>query len=220
MSAVDDILSAVPFDQLAASLGVDAGTAEQAARAAVPTLLAGLQANAEDPAGAASLEGALSDHNTGLLDGGVDLAAVDTTDGAKIVQNIFGSNTDAVVNTLAGGGAQQQSLLQKLLPILAPVVLAYLAQKMFNKKPAEQTSAGAPEQASGGGLLGGLFGGGEEQQAPAQEQRSGGNSGAFSNPNQAQPGQVQQQQQAPAQEQGGGLDIGSILGGLLGGGKR
>ena len=47
MSAVDDILADIPMDQLAAQLGVDQATAEQAARQAIPALLGGMQANAE-----------------------------------------------------------------------------------------------------------------------------------------------------------------------------
>jgi hypothetical protein len=52
MSAVDEILTEIPMDQLAAQLGVDQATAEQAARQAIPALLGGMQANSEDPAGA------------------------------------------------------------------------------------------------------------------------------------------------------------------------
>ena len=63
MSAVDDILADLPMSQLAAQLGVDEHTAEAATRQAIPALLGGLRANAEDPAGAASLAGALGDHS-------------------------------------------------------------------------------------------------------------------------------------------------------------
>jgi len=49
MSAVDDILTDIPMDQLATLLGVDEATAEQATRQAIPALLGGMQANAEDP---------------------------------------------------------------------------------------------------------------------------------------------------------------------------
>ena len=77
MSAVDDILADIPMDQLAALLGVDEATAEQATRQAIPALLGGMQANAEDPAGAMSLAGALGDHPSDLIDGGVDLDQVD-----------------------------------------------------------------------------------------------------------------------------------------------
>jgi len=76
VGAVDDILADIPMDQLAAQLGVDEATAEQATRQAIPGLLGGMQANAEDPGGATSLAGALGDHPSDLIDGGVDLNQV------------------------------------------------------------------------------------------------------------------------------------------------
>jgi hypothetical protein len=152
MSAVDDILADIPMDQLAAQLGVDEATAEQATRQAIPALLGGMQANAADPAGAMSLAGALGQHPSDLIDGGVDLNQVDAGDGEKIVGNIFGPNQDQVAQTLGGnlGGGQAGGLIQRLLPILAPIVLAYLSKRLMG-------------QGQGGGQddpLGSILGGG------------------------------------------------------------
>lgn len=123
------------MDQLAAQLGVDQATAEQAARQAIPALLGGMQANAEDPAGARSLAGALGDHPSNLIEGGVDLDQVDANDGEKIVGNIFGPNQDQVVQTLGGNlGGQAGGLIQRLLPILAPIVLAYLSKRILGQR--------------------------------------------------------------------------------------
>ena len=135
MSALEDILADIPMDQLAAELGVDEATAEQAARQAIPALLGGMQANAEDPAGARSLAGALGDHPSDLIDGGVNLDQVDANDGEKIVGNIFGPNQDQVANTLGGNlGGQAGGLIQRLLPILAPIVLAYLSKRLIGQR--------------------------------------------------------------------------------------
>jgi hypothetical protein len=153
VSAVDDILTDIPMDQLAAQLGVDEATAEQAARQAIPALLGGMQANAEDPAGARSLAGALGAHPSNLIDGGVNLDQVDANDGEKIVRNIFGPNQDQVTQTLGdslGGSGQAGGLIQRLLPILAPIVLAYLSRRLLG-------------QGQGGGAqdpLGSILGGG------------------------------------------------------------
>jgi hypothetical protein len=118
VTAVDDILADVPMDQLAAQLGVDQATAEQAARQAIPALLGGMQANSQDPAGAMSLAAALGDHPSDLIDGGVDLNQVDPNDGEKIVGNIFGPNQDQVAQTLGGNlGGQAGGLIQRLLPM-------------------------------------------------------------------------------------------------------
>ena len=52
MASIDEVLAAIPMDRLAAQLGVDPATAEQASRQALPALLGGMEANAQDPAGA------------------------------------------------------------------------------------------------------------------------------------------------------------------------
>ena len=55
MSAVDDILANLPIDQLASQLGESPDDVRAAAQSALPALLGGLHANAQDPAGEASL---------------------------------------------------------------------------------------------------------------------------------------------------------------------
>ena len=199
MSAVDDILADIPMDQLAAQLGVDEATAEQMTRQAIPALLGGMQANAEDPAGATSLAGALGQHPSDLIDGGVDLNQVDANDGEKIVGNIFGPNQDQVAQTLGGGlgGGQTGDLIKKLLPILAPIVLAYLSKRFLGQS---QTSGG---QDPLGSILGGGGAGGSSN--PLNDMLNsmlgGGAAGG-----------------APGQPSGG--SILDMLGGLLGGGRH
>ena len=92
-NAVDDILGSLDIDQLAAMVGGDPADVAQAAAAALPALFGGLDANAQDPMGASSILDALGQHDASLLDGGVDLDAIDTQDGAAITQHIFGDNT-------------------------------------------------------------------------------------------------------------------------------
>jgi hypothetical protein len=155
MSAVDEIISQIPLSQLASQLGTDEQTAGAAVQQAIPALLGGMQANAQDPAGAASLAGALGNHSAGLIDGGVDLNQVDAGDGSKIVQNIFGGHSDNVAQTLGGNlGGNQSDLMQKLLPILAPIVMSYLVKRLGGGAAAGGAGGGA-----GGGLLGSILGG-------------------------------------------------------------
>jgi hypothetical protein len=114
LTDLQDLLDQIPVDQIASLLGTDTASARAAVEAAVPTLLAGLQNNAQAPDGAASLESALAQHQYGLADGGVDPAQVDTADGEKIVSHAFGGQQDQVASQLAGtanlgGGQPQQS---------------------------------------------------------------------------------------------------------------
>lgn len=160
MAELDDLLAQIPMSQVAARLGVDEQTAEQATRQALPALLAGMHANAQDPGGAQSLAEAVNQHQDSLLDGGVDVGQVDTGDGDKIVGHVFGANRDQVVNQLGGvggvGGSDGGALVRKLLPILAPIVMSYLAKRLG------QGGGGGPAAQSGGGLggvLGSLLGG-------------------------------------------------------------
>lgn len=148
MSAIDEIRDTLPIDQLAAQLGEDPAAVEAAVDAAIPALLGGLAANAEDPAGAASLAGALDQHGPELASGPVDLSQIDQVDGAKISGNIFGAQEDQVVAQLGGVGGSS-SLVKKLLPILAPIVLSYLAKQLGSK--------GGSGQSADSGVLGSIL---------------------------------------------------------------
>lgn len=234
-----DLLDLIPVDQIAAQLGVDTTTAQAGIAAALPALLGGLEANAQDPAGAASLVSALQSKDTSLVTGVVDVADIDTADGEKIVRNVFGDNTDQVIATLGNAqGPQSSGLLKQLLPILAPIVLSWLANK-FLGGGAGGGQAAAPQQSSGGGLgdllggiLGGAAGGGGSQgaqQGGGLGDLLGGILGGAAGGGQG--GQAPQGGglgdllggilgggQGGGQQAGGGL--GDLLGGLLGGGKR
>lgn len=171
MDKLDDIVASIPMNSLADQLGVDPQTAESAVRQALPALLGGLQANAADPAGAASLTGALAEHPPDLVAGGVDLSQVDSDDGQKIVGNIFGSNSDQVAQTLGANLGGSGDLIKKLLPLLAPIVLSYLSSRMRGEGATgsePQPNGGVGDllgsiNTSGGSvldMLGGLLGGG------------------------------------------------------------
>jgi len=168
MDNVDDIVAGIPMNALADELGVDPNTAESAVRQALPALLGGLQANAADPAGAASLAGALDEHPPDLVTGGVDLNSVDVEDGQKIVGNIFGRNTDQVAHTLGSNlGAGSSDLIKKLLPLLAPIVLSYLSSRMRGGggiSPDQSPPAGGVGDLLGS-ILGGMGGGTQSSQA-------------------------------------------------------
>ncbi|MGD9960945.1 DUF937 domain-containing protein [Nocardioides sp.] len=140
MSAIDDILDNLPIDQLAHQLGASPDEVHDAAYAALPALLGGLQANATDPAGATSLLGALDQHT-----GDVDVSTVDVNDGEKAAAHIFGGNKDQVISQLGSTGANS-GLIQKLLPMLVPIVLSYVAKRVSG-------GSGAPS-AAGSDVLG------------------------------------------------------------------
>lgn len=171
MSAVEEILGQLPLEQLASQLGVDPGTAEQAAAAVIPSLIGGLAHNA-DNGSETSIASALLQHGDSSLfgSGSVDLGSVDTADGQKIVQHIFGDQSGQMAAALGQRTGAGSSLIQQLLPILAPIVLAYLAKKL--------TGGSAQQQSAGGGILndilGSVLGGGMGGAAPTQQSAGGG----------------------------------------------
>lgn len=195
MAGIEGLMRELPVGDIAKRLGVDEATARQAINQALPTLVGGLQANAQDPAGERSIAEAVSQHDPKLVEGGVNLSDVDESDGEKIVGHVFGGNKDQVVQTLGGlpkGGGK--ALQEKLLPILAPIVLSYLAKQLGGGKGAGGlggvlgdilgSAAGGSKGGGVGDILGDILGGGGQ-----------------------------------AKGKGGG-GIGDILGGLLGGGRR
>ena len=251
MADYTELLSSLPLDDIARELGTDRETARAASAAAIPALLGGMRANASDPAGKASLVGALGQHDPRLVEGGVNLAEVDRTDGEKVVRNVFGPSSDDVVTRLGASQGVNSGLFAKLLPILAPIVLSWITKNVLGK--AGQSQA-APQQQSGGGglgdllggilgggsrpdaggglgdLLGGILGGGSRPDAGAAPSPSSGRSGPTPPPgvdindilaDMLGGGAAPSQTGRPA-PQGGGVEdlLGSVLGGLLGGGKR
>lgn len=240
MSEIQDILNQLPIDQLAQQVGASPDEVESAVRQAVPALLMGMDANAQDPAGANSLLGALGQHSPGLIADGVDVSQIDQADGEKITANIFGSNEDAVVSQLGSAGGADGDLIKKLLPILAPIVMAWLAGKLM-KVDEGQGQSTQTQSSSGGGILGQILGqvlGGGGATAEPQTTQTQSTQPQFKEETapQADSGTPQmkfpdeaEQTQSTTQSNGGGLGgalgggggiLGQILGGLLGGGKR
>jgi hypothetical protein len=155
MSEIDDLVARIPMAQLAGQLGVDEATAERATRGVLPALLGGMEANAAHPGGERSLVTALGQHDASLLDG-LNLDHIDTDDGSKIVRHVFGPNQDQVVHHLAGAGDLGKDLIGKLLPLLAPIVMSWLAKKFQGKDQQNKDQQGGGL----GGMLGDLLGGG------------------------------------------------------------
>lgn len=154
MAGIEDILSKLPIDEIAAKLGVDKDTAAQAVKEGGATILGGLQKNAASADGAAAIQAALGKHATTTTD---KLDDVDTEDGNKILGHIFGGNKTVVEQKLNDDKQTAGIDFGKLLPILAPIVMSVLA-KGQNSTTTKQTT----EADSGGGIgdiIGGLLGG-------------------------------------------------------------
>lgn len=195
----EDLRETIPFDQLAARLGASREEVEQATELALPALLQGMNANAHrSQEEASSLLGALiKDHDGSMLDAEDPVGRVDPDEGRKIVGHVFGDRTDGVVNRL-GAKTGGNALMENLLPMLAPMVMAWLSRKMGG---AVSSRGETPAPSGGlGDILGGMLGGGGSGGGGGLDDLLGGLLGGSS---------------------GGGASSGGlsdILGGMLGGG--
>lgn len=204
MAGLDDLFAQIPIQDIASKLGADEGEVNNAVRTLVPALVGGLQHNVQSSdIDSGNLESAVTTQAaSGLLDGGVSVDQVDQAEGDKIVANIFGGNdSNRVAAALAGGGAGGSDLIKQLLPILAPIVLAYIG-KQFAQKNAGPAQ---PQAASPGGGLGDILG----------NILGGAGGGGGNNPLGSILGSVL----GGSGGQNQGNVIGDILGGLLGGKK-
>jgi hypothetical protein len=195
MAGLDDLYAQIPTSEIAGKLGADEGEVQNAIHTLVPALLSGLQQNSDDPEHASRIESAASSHAArGLLDAGGGLDQVDESEGHQAVATLFGgSDADQIASALAKGGAGNSDLLKRLLPVLLPIVLAYIGKQLGSSG---SSGPQKQEEAAGGGLgeiLGSILAGG------SGDKSLGGIIGNV------------------LAGKGGGL--GDILGGLLRGGK-
>jgi hypothetical protein len=204
-------LQGAPLQKISQQLGVDSAQAEGAVGAALPLLMGALGKNASQPQGAEALFGALQRDHAGGGDLGGLLGSVlggaqsRQTDGAGMLGHIFGGRQARAEQQLGAATGLGGDRAGQLMKILAPVVMAFLAKRMF--------SGGD----SGGGAMAGLGGGGataqvlgailgqEQQQVRQQGGLGGGLLGAVLD-----------------KDGDGDVDIGDLLklgGGLLGGNR-
>lgn len=160
MADLNALLDLIPVGDIAKQLGIDEDVANAAVTQVLPGLVGGLAANANDAKGQETLANVLKHHNKGIAKSVKD---VDTDDGQKIVRNVFGANTDQVATKLAGASTKSDvtgDIIKQVLPIVAPIVLSWLASQFLGGKTESAPAAAPKEEASSGGigdLLGGLL---------------------------------------------------------------
>lgn len=161
----DDVysqLEGAPLQQMAQQLGIGPAQMAGAVSAALPLLLGALGRNASQPQGAEALFGALQKDHSGLDIGSVlgsVLGGASTQgDGGKILGHVFGGKqprAEQALGQATGLGGDRAGMLLKML---APVVLAYLAKRMFEQR---QAGVATPQ------VLGDVLG--QEQQRVSQQ---------------------------------------------------
>ena len=151
----DDVFSQLqgaPLQQMAQQLGVGPTQMAGALSAALPLLLGALGRNTSEPQGAQSLFGALQkDHagsDVGRVLGSVLGGQGNQQDGGKILGHIFGGRqprAEAGLGQATGLGNERAGQLMRML---APIVLAYLAKQMFDRRQASAAAAASGSTAT------------------------------------------------------------------------
>lgn len=207
--------------QLSQQLGADPETTRQAVPAALSAILGGLSQNAGQPGGAQQLENALADHaggGGGLLDSLGGLGGLggllgggsqDGSPGGGILSHIFGNHQPAVASQVGQSTGLNSGQAGRLLILLAPFVLSYLAKQRQQQPAAVNTGTGAGAgyaPADAGGGMGGGMGAG----------MGGGMMGGITD---ILNGERQRIQQTHPQHSGLFDILGNLAGGILGGSR-
>ncbi|MFL6248088.1 MAG: DUF937 domain-containing protein [Thermoanaerobaculia bacterium] len=164
MSLVQNQLTGSNLASISNAIGADPHTTNNAISAAVPLLISALANNASRPEQAAKLNVALQkDHDGSLLDNlGGFLNNPALANGAGILAHIFGGRQSKVETGVAGATGLNAGQIAKLLPILAPIVMAALGKARSSRGLDEGGLAGMLQNeksaaaSQGGGLLGSL----------------------------------------------------------------
>ena len=186
--------------------GVNSGSVSKLLMMAVPLLITYLTKNASKKDGATSLLSALTQH-TSTQTVSQQINNADSTDGAKIIAHILGSNQKSVISNLAKETGLSAKEVNAVLNAVAPAILNSLntaTTAAASQKP-QQTSAAKVDLSDGIDLsdIAGLLGGGSV-------------SNVNSNPAAGLLGSLLGGSSTSASQQNTGLDL---LGTLLGGSK-
>ena len=132
MAITDDILAQIDdhtLSTIAGQLGIDQAQARAVIEDAVPALVGGLGQNVQSEDGAASLARALGDHAGAQPLGNID-DLVGGLLGSGILDHVFGGKVPDVSEAIGSKNGASSIDAQKILAIVAPIVMAILAKKL------------------------------------------------------------------------------------------
>jgi hypothetical protein len=155
------------LETMGGMLGTDESTTANAMAAVLPTLITALARNTSDQGGAEDLFGALErDHDGSVMNDlpGFFEKGADPDDGNAILGHVLGDRRPTVEQGLSKGSGVDLSVIQALLPLVAPIVLGYLGRKQRQREFGPEDLSGylrderdymerqAPAEANLGGL--------------------------------------------------------------------
>jgi len=138
-------LQGPPLKQLGTKLGLSPAQAASAVAAAIPLLVGALGRNTREPQGAESLFNALQQDHQGLdLNSVLNAALRGGGQGDQILDHVFGDRRPVAAQGLGSATGLSQERAHALLRLLAPVAMAYIAKRMFERRSGASASAPVP----------------------------------------------------------------------------
>lgn len=170
---------------IARVLNIDESKAKWVVAAAVPLMIAALNYNSKkSKEKEESINKALEQHNGGIFDQiGSLFGQGPSEDDNKIVNHMFGRNTDLVKDNISAKTGISSDKIGGALAILAPIVMGYLGKQKQQESAGGgigdligSVLGGGQSNSSGGGILGSLLGnvlGGGNSQSSSQSDFGG-----------------------------------------------
>lgn len=155
MSLIDLVqqhLGPAEIQEISQHLGTDPATTSNAIQAALPMIVGGMAHTAQQPGGADAIQSAVDEHGAGGIMGalgglaGMFGGASSGGSNGGLLGSILGQHTATVQNGVQTASGLDASKVKSLLAMLAPIVMAALAQHAAT----QQTSGNT------GGATGGL----------------------------------------------------------------
>ena len=145
---LNDLLSSDVITSIAKAAGASKGDTTNVLATALPELVKSMASNASTKSGANSLAKALDDHASDASASSL-LKNIDLEDGAKILTNILGKNTNSVTSAVSKKSGVESDKIISILTAAAPLLLSALgSEKKSSKTDADHL----------GDLLGALLG--------------------------------------------------------------
>jgi hypothetical protein len=136
MASILDLLNTQMGEELAkkasSKTSEDKGKVTSALGMALPLILGAMKRNTKDPEGAENLDKALQSekHNGDVLNNLEDKDAEELTgEGSKILNHVLGSRQSGISKTIAGALNMDESSVNKILEMAAPVIMGLLGQQ-------------------------------------------------------------------------------------------
>jgi hypothetical protein len=142
-------LEGAPAQRIAERLGITPAQASSAIGTVLPLLLGALGRNASQPQGAENLFGALQEHSGQDLGDVLGAALAGHGQGGAILGHVFGDRQPHADQALGQATGLGQDKAHMLLRWLAPIVMAYLAKRMFDARHATSAADTAPTPTAG-----------------------------------------------------------------------